>query len=31
VLVDNQGVDIDRVNGQDGTGTEPERKFPCAR
>ena len=30
VLVDNQGVDIDRVNGQDGTGTEPERRFPCS-
>jgi hypothetical protein len=29
VLVDNEGTDIDRVNGQDGTGAEPLRKFPC--
>jgi len=29
VLVDNTGTDIDRVNGQDGTGSEPLRKFPC--
>ena len=29
VLVDNDGTDIDRVNGQDGTGAEPLRKFPC--
>ena len=31
VLVDPMGTDIDRVNGQDGTGAEPERKFPCSR
>jgi len=30
VLVDGQGYDIDRVNAQDGTGSEPLRKFPCA-
>jgi hypothetical protein len=29
VLVDNTGTDIDRVNGQDGTGAEPLRTFPC--
>jgi hypothetical protein len=29
VLVDKDGIDIDRVNAQDGTGTEPLRKFPC--
>jgi hypothetical protein len=31
VLVDGMGTDIDRVNGQDGTGSEPERRFPCSR
>jgi len=31
VLVDSTGTDIDRVNGQDGTGAEPDRKFPCSR
>ena len=30
VLVDGAGYDIDRVNAQDGTGSEPLRKFPCA-
>jgi hypothetical protein len=29
VLVDKDGIDIDRVNAQDGTGAEPLRKFPC--
>jgi hypothetical protein len=29
VLVDKDGIDIDRVNAQDGTGSEPLRKFPC--
>jgi hypothetical protein len=29
VLVDKDGTDIDRVNGMDGTGAEPVRKFSC--
>jgi hypothetical protein len=30
VLVDQNGYDIDRVNGMDGTGSEPLRQWPCA-
>src|SRR5262245_20344434 len=31
VLVDKDGIDIDRVNAMDGTGSEPLRTFPCVR